>query len=141
MNSNQKGKRGEREAAAFLREHGFAAAKRGQQFHGGPESADVDGVPDWHLEIKRTERLQLRDAVAQAAGDAGGKRWAVLHRWNNGKWLAVLLAEDWLDLVRDSLPPQPSNPLSAQPSPPCGEEFTAGPQLQTTLTTKGTELI
>lgn len=34
MNSRNKGKRGEREFAALLREHGFDA-RRGQQFAGG----------------------------------------------------------------------------------------------------------
>ena len=115
MNSCQKGKRGEREAAAFLRSHGFAAAKRGQQFHGGADSPDVAGVPGWHLEIKRVERLNLRDAVAQAAGDAGGQRWAVLHRWNNGQWLAIVRAEDFLDLIRASLDPQPATQPAAVP--------------------------
>lgn len=125
MNSKRKGNIGEREAASFLREHGFSAARRGCQFRGSPDSPDVTGVPGWHLEIKRTERFKLRDAVAQASGDSGGKLWCILHRWNNGKWLAVLPAEDWLDLVRETLPPQTiSTPLPAS----CDTEHPAEPQ-------------
>ena len=41
MNSRRKGKVGEREFAALLREHGFDA-RRGQQFSGSPDS-----VPTW----------------------------------------------------------------------------------------------
>ena len=69
MNSRQKGKVGEREFAALLREHGFDA-RRGQQFSGSPDSPDVvsDALAWLHVEVKRVQNLNLTDACAQAEG-------------------------------------------------------------------------
>lgn len=102
MNSKQKGKRGELEAASLLREHGFSA-RRGQQFCGTEDSPDVQSNLPYHVEVKRVDRLNMRDAVAQAEGECGGKPWVLLHRWNNGKWLATVLASEFLDLVRRTM--------------------------------------
>lgn len=103
MNSKQKGNVGEREFAAFLRDQGFTA-RRGQQFSGSPDSPDVVTDLPFHIEVKRVERLNLRDAVAQAEGDCGAKPWAVAHRWNNGKWLITIKAEVFTDLVKEAYP-------------------------------------
>ncbi len=64
-----KGKRGEREAAAELGQLLGVDARRGVQYHGGPDSPDVvlDGVAI-HVEAKRTERLTLWPAIDQAKG-------------------------------------------------------------------------
>jgi Holliday junction resolvase len=104
MNSKQKGKRGELAWAHFLTDNGFGA-RRGQQFSGSPDSPDVicAGLP-FHFEVKRVEKLNMRDATAQASGDCGGKPWVVAHKCNNGKWLVTMDAEQWLDLVREALP-------------------------------------
>jgi hypothetical protein len=69
--SRQKGKRGEREAAAELGAILNVEARRGVQYQGGPDSPDVvlPGVPI-HVEAKRTERLSLWAAVEQAKTDA-----------------------------------------------------------------------
>ena len=40
MNSRDKGKRGERELAAILKEYGYCEARRGQQYCGADGSAD-----------------------------------------------------------------------------------------------------
>jgi hypothetical protein len=73
MNSRNKGKVGEREFAALLREHGFDA-RRGQQFSGSPDSPDVvsDALAWLHVEVKRVQNLKLTDACVQAEGDCGG---------------------------------------------------------------------
>lgn len=102
MNSKQKGKRGEREAARFLCENGFPGCRRGQQFSGSPDSPDVVGLPGWHIEVKFTENLQLHAAVAQAARDSGGKPWIVMHRRNRGEWMATLTAKQFLKLLCNS---------------------------------------
>lgn len=99
MNSNAKGKRGEREWRDELRAQGYEA-RRGQQFSGSPDSPDVVSSLPIHFEVKRTEKLVLRSAVAQAEGDSGGKPWAVAHKWNNGRWLVIQSAEDWFRAVR-----------------------------------------
>ena len=71
VNSNQKGKRGERELAKLIREFGINA-RRGQQFSGSPDSPDVvTDLKDWHFEVKRTESLSVYKAMDQAASDCG----------------------------------------------------------------------
>jgi Holliday junction resolvase len=105
MNSRSKGKRGEREFAALLREHGFDA-RRGQQFSGSAESPDVvsEALGWLHFEVKHVEHLNLRDACAQAEGDCGGKPWVVAHRRNHAPWLITMRAETFFDLVREFEP-------------------------------------
>lgn len=105
MNSRNKGKVGEREFAALLREHGFDA-RRGQQFSGGAESPDVvSELLNWlHFEIKRVEKLNLIDACAQAEGDSQGKSWVVAHRRNHAPWLVTLRAEFFFALLREFQP-------------------------------------
>ena len=99
MNSREKGKRGERELAQWLTDHGYPAT-RGAQHRGGPDSPDVlcERLPV-HWEVKRTEHLSLYSAVAQAAGEAGGQMPVVAHRRNGGPWLAVLRLEDLVGLL------------------------------------------
>ena len=104
MNSRNKGKRGELEMAAFLRERGFDDARRGQQFKGGPGSPDVCGIPGLHIECKRVETLSLYSALAQACRDAGdtGSVPVVLHRRNGKQWVAILGADDFLRIWREA---------------------------------------
>ena len=100
--SREKGKRGERDAAQFLREHGYMDAKRGQQYHGGPDSPDVLGVPGLHIEVKRTETLQLYKALEQAQQDASGIEFpVVMHRRNARKWVCILDAEDFFEIYTE----------------------------------------
>ena len=99
LNSRDKGARGERELADFLRQHGVDA-RRGQQFHGGPGSPDVVAdIPGVHLECKRVEKGSLYDWMAQATRDAGGKIPVVAHRRNNKEWVAILPLKDLLYLI------------------------------------------
>ncbi len=82
--SREKGKRGEREAAAELGAILGVAARRGVQYQGGPDSPDVvlPGVPI-HVEAKRTERLSLWAAIEQAKADApAGSVPVVWHKPN-----------------------------------------------------------
>lgn len=98
--SRDKGKVGEREVAAILRQWGFDG-KRGVQYQGGKDSADVVGLPGFHIEVKRTEKFDLEGAMAQAREDSGGVNTPVVfHRKNNREWVAVLGLDDFLKLVR-----------------------------------------
>ena len=105
MNSRNKGKVGEREFAALLRENGFEA-RRGVQFAGGAESPDVvcEALRFLHIEVKRTQALHLADACAQAEGDCGGKPWVVAHRRNHASWLITMRAETFFRLLRGDFP-------------------------------------
>ena len=97
-----KGARGERELAAWLRQRGYAA-RRGRQYQGSPDSPDVvcSDVP-FHFECKRAERIRLYAAMAQAIADAGDKVAVVAHRRNRGEWLAVLRLEDLITILEGS---------------------------------------
>ena len=91
MNSRDKGKRGEREAAAAMSEHLGCEARRGVQFQGGQDSPDVrHSIEGVHIEVKRTETFNAYNAVEQATRDGGGKVPVVLHKRNRGEWLAVV---------------------------------------------------
>ena len=101
--SRNKGKTGERELAAKLRELGFEA-RRGQQFCGANGDADVVGLPGIHIEVKRTERLHMYDALAQSRHDAREDEIPIVAtRKNNCEWVAILSFEDLIALYRESL--------------------------------------
>jgi hypothetical protein len=116
VNSRTKGKVGEREFAALLREHGFDA-RRGQQFSGGAESPDVvsEALAWLHIEIKRVQNLNLTDACAQAEGDCQGKPWIVAHRRNHAPWLVTMTAETFFRLLRGDFDTSPTSPPAPLP--------------------------
>jgi Holliday junction resolvase len=98
--SRDKGKRGEREAAGFLNALLGCNARRGVQYHGGPNSPDiVDAVPGVHFEVKRVEKLNIHDALAQAVADAGIAVPVVLSRRNRGEWLITMRAADMVQFA------------------------------------------
>lgn len=99
MNSREKGARGEREFASYLRENGFTA-RRGQQHSGSPDSPDVVSDLPVHWEVKRREKLSVYKALDQAVGDAGESTPVVAHRRNQREWVAILRMEDFLDIMR-----------------------------------------
>lgn len=100
MNSRLKGKRGELEAARELERLGLGKGRRGQQFN-GIEGRDVlcDGLPDCHIEVKRTETFNAYAAIEQAVRDAGGRLPFVMHKRNRRDWLFVVRADDLLPLA------------------------------------------
>lgn len=103
--SRDKGKRGELEWCTVLRSNGFEA-HRGVQYQGGPKSPDVV-CPDLqflHPEVKRVERLNIYDAIAQATRDAGADQYPyVAHRRNNHAWLVSMPLETFFFLVREAV--------------------------------------
>lgn len=100
MNSRDKGKRGELDAAKLLKKHGYDA-RRGQQFSGANGDADVVGLPGIHIEVKRVEKLNIDNALDQAIRD---KRAAeipiVLHRKNRSVWKVTMRFEDWIAMYK-----------------------------------------
>ena len=98
--SRNKGKRGEREVAQLLRDHGIPA-RRGVQYAGGNDSPDVVGLDGVHIEVKRSETLALYPALDQARPDARpGDIATVWHRRSGRRWVVVLHAEDFIALMR-----------------------------------------
>lgn len=99
MNSRSKGKRGELEIAAYLRERGHEA-RRGQQFSGGGDSPDVvSSLTNIHLEVKRVEAGNPYVWLAQAIRDAGQKMPVVVHKRNRQDWIAVVRLDDLMALL------------------------------------------
>lgn len=93
--SRNKGKRGEREAAAELRRLFGVEARRGRQYCGMDDAPDVaTAIVDVHFEVKRTEALRIQQAMAQAIADAGTKVPVVLHKQNRQPWLAIVRLDD-----------------------------------------------
>ena len=98
--SRERGKRGEREFANLLKEHGFDA-RRGQQFSGKNGDADVVGLPGYHLEIKRVEKLNIEKAMEQSFTDAKDDEIPVVaHRRDRKGWLVTMRFDDWIELVK-----------------------------------------
>ena len=100
MNSRNKGKRGELELARTLTDLGYPC-KRGVQYHGGPDSPDVTGLPHIHIECKRVNRLDLDAAWSQSVGDAGEDIPTVMYRKDHAEWMVVMRLTDWIELYRE----------------------------------------
>lgn len=98
INSRQKGARGEREAAQYIRNYWGVHASRGLQYQGSPDSPDVkQTMEDVNVEVKRTERFNPYQALDQACADA--EIGLVLHRRSGRQWIMVLHARDFPKLV------------------------------------------
>ena len=101
--SRDKGKRGERQLAAFLRDEGYDC-HRGVQYQGGKDSPDVVGLPLIHIECKFVERLNIYDAMKQSIRDsAEGEKPVVFFKneATNNKWYVTLRADDFMDIYRE----------------------------------------
>lgn len=104
MNSRQKGARGEREWAQWLRENGFPTADRSARI--GKEGAEdvVGGPAGTRAEVKRVEALNVQKAMEKVISESAGDVPYVAHRRNHGEWLVTMRAEDWIRLYH---PPSP----------------------------------
>lgn len=108
INSKRKGATGEREIAARLREYGYNT-RRGQQFSGADGTADVEGLPGIHLEIKRVQKLNLEQALQQSERDAYADSIkhghemipVVMHRANREEWKVTMRLDKWMEIYRE----------------------------------------
>jgi hypothetical protein len=90
----EKGKRGERLAAKAVAEAIGLPARRGVQFKGGADSADLEvGLDGVHWEVKFVERESIRAWMHQAEEDSGGKIPVVLSKRSREPWLITLPLE------------------------------------------------
>lgn len=102
-NSKRKGDAAERELLEVLTSSGIPAERHQQGLladfkggHGNPDiSATVAGHP-LHIEVKRTERLRLSEAMRQAKRDAVNAIPAVVHRANRQPWVISLELSEFL---------------------------------------------
>jgi len=105
INAKKKGARGERLFRDELNAAGFVGSARcGQQGQGGGiDNPDVlcPMLPDWHWEIKFTQKLQLYKAMEQAVTDSAGKRKPVVASKRKGEeWLVTMKAKDFLEILK-----------------------------------------
>lgn len=100
MNSREKGKRGELDAAHTLKKYGYDT-RRSQQYAGINSDADVVGLPGIHIEVKRVEKLNIETAMAQSIRDARENEIPiVMHRKNRTAWLVTMPIEEWMKLYQ-----------------------------------------
>lgn len=104
INSKEKGKRGERQLShilnALLADEGIIT-RRGNQFCGIEGNADVENLPDIHIECKCQERLNIYDAIDQAKRDARkGELPTVFHKKNRKEWLVTMPLIEWIKLYK-----------------------------------------
>lgn len=105
INSKAKGKRGELEFCRLAKENGYAVRRTAQYCGNTGEAADVVGLNGLHCEIKRTERLDIRAAMAQSVRDSEvegrGNIPILAHKKNNTEWLITLRANDFFAIYRE----------------------------------------
>lgn len=104
INSKQKGKRGEREFAAFCREQGYDC-RRTQQYCGNTgDASDVVGLPGIHIEVKRPKQITygyIVDALQQAERDSKeGELPIVAYKEDYGKWHIAMYTHRFYQLYR-----------------------------------------
>ena len=106
LHGQSKGARGEREFASYIREQGWDAirgcqnAGRDKSGHAAPDVICED-LPI-HFEVKRVERIHVRNALSQAIADAEpGQVPVVAWRENHSDWVAILRMDDLMNFVRE----------------------------------------
>jgi Holliday junction resolvase len=106
INSNEKGKRGEREWKLFLWEEGFAGAYRAQQYSGTEGTADVinPSMPMIHNEVKTGKQVpqKIYNFMEQAKRDCGDKIPIVAIKRDYCNWMVVMCAEDWSSIIKET---------------------------------------
>ena len=100
--SKRKGDGGERELLEILQPYG-EAHRNNQRYIGGHDNPDISftcGHHRFHVESKRTERLNLRAAIRQAERDAvEGNTPVVMHRRNREPWYVTLSLTNFLSIL------------------------------------------
>ncbi|HMA96875.1 MAG TPA: hypothetical protein VKP30_29525 [Polyangiaceae bacterium] len=100
--ARRKGAQFERDMVLRFRETMPSAdVKRGLQYRGGAEVADVD-VPCFWPELKRHRRTNFREALRQAIDTCPSGRWPIaICKDDRDPAVVVMQLDDFLDLVRE----------------------------------------
>jgi Holliday junction resolvase len=101
MSSRDKGKRGEREIVKYYIDRGFDAIRTAPLQAGFVEgAADVSGVGNFHIEVKRQEALNIWKALEQSERDAKDGMIPTVHfRRNRSEWYVALKLDDFVRLM------------------------------------------
>lgn len=97
-----KGATAEREVAKIFRENGFDSQRTAPlQPNKAHQAADINGVPGYHLEIKRQETIKIGEWTAQAEDEAPkGITPIVIYRKSHQPWRVVIKLEDFITLLK-----------------------------------------
>ena len=98
----QKGARGERELIKRLDELGCGKGRRTPGSGGQGIPGDLWNVlPEWHIECKRQERINMGAWMEQAQEDSAhhNKPWFVAFRRNKEDWHVTLPLTEFIKLV------------------------------------------
>lgn len=101
----RKGRGGELEICRILQARGIPA-EPGQAVSYG-STPDVTGIPGIHPEVKRVERLNVPETMAQTVRDSekfDDGAPTLFHRRNRSPWLVTMRLEDWLLLYKGGIP-------------------------------------
>lgn len=109
LNSREKHFRGHREFAKICRDHGFTAVQciKGR--------LDSRGLPGISLTVRRTERLRLDRAMAEAIAEAGKQLPILVCRSSRQPWRIIMEPDAFFRLYRAFIrmsPPDPAEPKS-----------------------------
>ena len=103
MNSKRKGNAGELELLHILEQNDIDAVRNDQMYIGGKNNPDISArIADdqFHIEVKRVEKLNLNQAMQQAISDASETDVpCVVHRSNRNPWLVTLRLSDAIKMI------------------------------------------
>jgi hypothetical protein len=134
--SRRKGKTGELEAAAFLRELFGWTTRRSQQHAGLSDSADlrVEQTPGLWWEVKRVERLNVPRTMRVAVAQCGRRTPVLMHRPSRSEWLLTIRVADLpsvchaIEIAANcSVATPPLSPEEQGHNPPVQAQQNAGP--------------
>lgn len=97
----RKGMNGELEICRIFQAHGIDAQPGQATSYGA--TPDVVNIPGVHPEIKRVERLNVPEAMAQAVRDSEKFKDGMpvlFHRRNRQGWLCTMRLEDWMQIYK-----------------------------------------
>ena len=125
--SREKGKRGEREFAAFLRDLGIEA-RRTQQFSGTEGTADVSSsLEGVHFEVKRYAGIAAVRFLEQAERDRRpGDLPVVAMREDRGEWTVMVRAKHLEEMAKKIVAALEMSRGMSATSPASSPDGTAG---------------
>tara|TARA_R100001460_G_scaffold4876_1_gene13759 strand:- start:58 stop:477 length:420 start_codon:yes stop_codon:yes gene_type:complete len=123
--SREKGKRGEREFAAFLRDLGLEA-RRTQQFSGTEGTADVSSsLNGVHLEVKRYKGIAAFRFLEQAERDSHPDDLPVVAmREDRGEWTLMFRAKHLQEMAAKTAAALGMSLATSGSSPPSSRDGT-----------------
>lgn len=98
--SRDKGARGERLLRDELRDHGFEDVTRGFVWN---HTSDLIGLPGIHIEAKFVEKLNIRQALAQAEEESEKRQDGmptVFSKTSRKPWIVTMNLDDWVKLYK-----------------------------------------